>query len=83
MTEDRERTRVATVLEHYGVRVQKSAFEVRLTKVHRTGLVNQLKKLGLETGWVALYRVDEGARRHTAGRAPANPLAEEHHAYVV
>jgi CRISPR-associated endonuclease Cas2 len=80
---DGERGRVAAVLGRYGARVQKSAFEARLGRTHRARLLAELEALGLETGWVALYRVDEAARRHTAGRTPSNPLAEEHHAYVV
>jgi CRISPR-associated endonuclease Cas2 len=83
VAQDRERNRLASVLEHYGVRVQKSAFEVRLSKAHRDFLLRQLNGLGLQSGWVVLYRVDEGARRHVAGQAPANPLAEDLHAYVL
>jgi CRISPR-associated protein Cas2 len=83
VTEDRERTKVADILECYGVRIQKSAFEVRLSKGHRSRLLGEFKALNLESGWVAIYRVDEGARRHTAGLAPENPLAEEHHGYVL
>ncbi len=83
VTDDRERGRVADILEGFGVRVQKSAFEIRLTKTHRARLLREIEALALESGWLALHRLDEGARRHVVGRPPVTPLAEEHHAYVL
>lgn len=83
VTDNRERGRVSDILEGFGVRVQKSAFELRLSKTHRTRLLRDIEVLAIESGWVALYRIDEDARRHHAGRPPASPLAEEHHAYVL
>ena len=83
LTDDRERTRLADLLEGYGARVQKSAFEVRLARTHRTRLLREFRALDLTSGWVALYRLDSAAKRHTAGVAPPNPIAEEHHAYVL
>lgn len=83
ITENRERDRVAGVLEGWGVRVQESVFEVRLTKATQSRLWAQLEALGVETGYVFLYRVDGKAKRKELGRPPENPLAEERHAFVL
>ena len=83
LSENRERARVADFLEGFGIRVQKSAFELRLSKTHRARLLRGLDTLGIQSGWVALYRLDERAQHHYAGRAPVRSLAEEHHAYVI
>lgn len=83
VTDDRERGHVADILEGFGVRIQKSAFEIRLTKTHRSRLLRDVEALAIESGWVALYRLDEDAHRHLMGRPPVAPLSEEHHAYVL
>lgn len=80
---DRERTRLASLLEGYGVRIQKSAFEVRLDRAARARLLAALAGLRLETGWLALYRLSETARRLTVGVLPEAPLDEARHAYVL
>lgn len=80
---DRERGRTAAVLEGYGVRVQESVFEVRLSPAMKHGLQTALLGLQLETGWVSFYRVDERSRRWQAGIALPNPLAEDRHAWIL
>jgi CRISPR-associated protein Cas2 len=70
ISRNRERTRLAKVLEAFGVRIQKSAFEMRLTRAQRETLLNKIHALKLETGWVGLYRIDESAKRHTSGKLP-------------
>jgi CRISPR-associated protein Cas2 len=83
VSSDRERERVAKVLEGFGVRVQYSAFELRLTSATRPTLLRRLEDLKLETGWVALYRRAGGQDRAAVGQVPENPLTEERHACVL
>jgi len=68
--ENRERVRLAKVVEGFGVRVQKSAFEVRLTRSQRESFLERVRELNMKTGWLVLYRVDEAAKRHHAGVLP-------------
>ncbi|MEZ0296523.1 MAG: CRISPR-associated endonuclease Cas2 [Candidatus Methylacidiphilales bacterium] len=72
ISDDRERTRLAKVLEAFGIRIQKSAFELRLTRAQRETILKQVHDLKLNTGWVGFYRIDEAAKRHTAGTLPAD-----------
>ena len=74
---------MADVLEGYGVRLQKSAFELRLDRVSRSRLLHELDALELTSGWVSILRLDDAAKRHVAGVVPPNPLAENQHAYVL
>jgi CRISPR-associated protein Cas2 len=83
VTDDAERTRVAKVIEGFGVRVQKSAFECHLTKGARATLERKLAALELKTGFVFLYRVDAKAKRIAIGAVPANPLDDANYAFVV
>jgi CRISPR-associated protein Cas2 len=83
ITENRLRTRVAKVVEGYGVRVQKSAFECRLTRGMRARLWEALARfeLGPEDA-IALYRLAPGAPRALARRRP-NPQSEERHCVIL
>lgn len=83
VTDDAERTRVAKVVEGFGVRVQKSAFECVLTRGARAALEEKLRALQLKTGFVTLYRRDARARRIAVGAVPPNPLDEANYAFVV
>jgi CRISPR-associated protein Cas2 len=83
LAEDRERNRVAAVLEGFGFRVQKSVFELRLTRGQREEVLSKLAALKLETGFVSLYRWDSTARRFDVGHAPDRPHDESLHAYVL
>ncbi|HVY70458.1 MAG TPA: CRISPR-associated endonuclease Cas2 [Verrucomicrobiae bacterium] len=83
VTSDRERNRVAKVLEGFGHRVQMSAFELRLTPASKKSLVQRLEALHLETGFVFLYRRGGGKDRVGIGRVPEDPLADERHAWVI
>lgn len=82
VTIDRERTRVAHLLEGYGLRIQKSAFELRLTKDQRASILEEIEKLALESGWVALYRIDEDAPRLAKGKIPEQALGEQTTCYL-
>ena len=83
VSEDRERRRVARLLEGFGVRVQRSAFECHLSHSHREQLRRRLEELHLSSGFVCLYRQQAGSRRQTAGIAPENPVDDAHYAFVL
>lgn len=83
VTENRERTRLAKVLEAYGIRVQRSAFEVRVTRAQRETLLRQLQQLNISSGWVTFYRIDEAAKRHQVGTPPGNPINSQDSCFVV
>jgi len=83
VTDDAERTRVAKVVEGFGVRVQKSAFECVLTRGARATLERRLGELQLKTGFVFLYRRDARAKRIAIGAVPPNPFDEANYAFVV
>ena len=78
-----ERTRVAKVLEGFGIRVQMSAFECQLTRSGRDQLKKRLADLKLETGFVYLYRRDALSRRVGIGQCPENPFDDGRYAYVL
>ncbi|MCP5517575.1 MAG: CRISPR-associated endonuclease Cas2 [Verrucomicrobiales bacterium] len=82
VSEDRERDRVAKVLEGFGMRVQYSAFELRLTPATRQTLLRRLEALELKSGFLYLYRRAGHRDRTAIGQAPADPLDEANHAYV-
>lgn len=74
--EDRERNRVAKVVEAYGLRIQWSVFECRLSRSALVELRRQLEELKLTTGGVVLCRLDDRARRHQIGTPhTAEPMA--------
>ena len=83
VTSDQERGRVADVLEGFGLRVQYSAFELRLNPAAKKSLVRRLDALQLKSGFVFLYRRAGGAARVGVGRVPENPLSEENHAWII
>jgi CRISPR-associated protein Cas2 len=76
VTEDRERNRVARVVETYGMRLQWSVFECRLSRTALASLRQQLAALNLTSGGVLICRLDERARRHQVGLPhTAEPMA--------
>lgn len=83
ITDDAERTRVAKVVEGYGIRVQKSAFEAHLTPGARAELERRLIELSLKSGYVFIYRLDARSRRRAVGVVPSNPFDEANYAFVV
>ena len=80
---DREREHVAGILEGFGLRVQKSAFECRLTRSARERLLAQLTELKIETGFLYLYELGRDPRRDAIGKSPPDHCGEAAHAYVV
>ncbi|HAB18205.1 MAG TPA: CRISPR-associated endonuclease Cas2 [Verrucomicrobiota bacterium] len=83
LTEDRERNRVAKVLEGFGFRVQFSVFELRLSPASKTRLLNRLSELNLKTGWVGLYRRQHGSALDAVGCVPERPLKDDDYAWFV
>lgn len=74
ISKNRERYRLSKILEAYGVRIQRSAFELRLTRAQRETMLKQIHALNLETGWVICYRIDETATRHSSGTLPQDEM---------
>ncbi|MBL9139559.1 MAG: CRISPR-associated endonuclease Cas2 [Verrucomicrobiales bacterium] len=83
VSEDRERNAVAKVLEGFGIRVQKSAFECRLTRGSRATLERRLESLRLQSGFVLLYRLQARSTRAAFGAVPDYPLDDCHYAIVI
>lgn len=57
VSDDGERARVDKVLLGFGMRVQKSVFECRLSRAMRERLMQELQELKLATGHVLIYQV--------------------------
>ncbi len=83
VSDDKERERVSAVLEGAGFRIQESVFECLLTTRSKDKLKISMEKLGLQTGFVLLYRLNENAKRVEIGRVPENRFDDTHYAYVV
>jgi len=83
VSDDGERGRIAKVLEGFGVRVQRSAFECALTRGSVASLLRKLKELNPQTGFVFIYRVQARAGRVAVGKVPENPMDDSHYAFVI
>ena len=76
VTEDRERNHVAKVVEAYGLRIQFSVFECRLSRTALARLCRDLEDLHVTTGGISICRLDDRAKRHQIGVPhTAEPLA--------
>ncbi|RLB69052.1 MAG: CRISPR-associated endonuclease Cas2 [Deltaproteobacteria bacterium] len=82
VSDDRERHRVSKTLEGYGFRIQKSAFECSLTRSGKERIIERLKALEIETGFVNIYQVHANARVISIGLVPEHD-PDGDHAYVV
>jgi len=67
ITSDTERTRVSKALKGFGFRVQKSVFECRLNRRGKEELIEKLKKLNIETGFIKVYRLEYSSREIVIG----------------
>ena len=56
---DKTRTKVVHILEAYGIRIQKSAYECHLNSKRICELKNQLKKVVAEGDSIRIYQVKE------------------------
>ena len=76
VSKDSERHRVMKIVEAYGLRIQFSVFECRLSRTTLGILCRQLEALQLATGGVVICRLDDRARRHQVGTSnTAEPMA--------
>lgn len=76
VTLDRERDRVARVVQEFGLRLQFSVFECRLSRSALSTLRRRIEDLALTSGSVLICRLEERARRHQIGTpTSAEPLA--------
>lgn len=87
LSEDQERERAAAVLEGYGLRVQKSVFQLRLTRSALGRLERDLEALELKSGVVSLFRLHAGSSPRHIGAVPPPVVAragdEKAYAWVV
>ena len=74
ITDNKRRTRMAKFLEGYGVRVQKSAFEARLTKVRYTAMLRRAEKIiDNETDSLRTYLLPNNTQINSCGAEPNYP----------
>ena len=83
VTDDDERLRLAKVVEGFGIRVQKSAFECYLTKGARSQFERRVNELGIKSGYLFLYHLDSKGKRLAMGTPPSNPFDDRNYAFVV
>lgn len=84
ISEDKTRTKAAKIAEGYGVRVQKSAFECRLTRGLRKRLWTSLGELSLaEDDRIALYPLASSPANRRGAVVEDEPMSENHHAVVL
>lgn len=80
----RERRRVDQTLKGFGQRVQKSVFECRLRKRDKEELTRRIEGLGLQTGFVKIYRLEYASSSPVLGSPPATKDGPETpSAYIV
>lgn len=80
---DKVRDRVSKMAGGYGVRVQKSAFECRLTRGLRKRLWSSVGNLELaEDDKIALYPL-AASPANRRGVVAEEPMSENHHAVVL
>jgi CRISPR-associated protein Cas2 len=84
ITADKLRAKVAKVAEGYGLRIQKSAFECRLTRGMKARLWAAMEafELGDEDS-VALYSVAAGSALHLGAGAREHPQSENRHVVIL
>jgi CRISPR-associated protein Cas2 len=82
VADDKERKRLSKILEGYGFRVQKSAFECVLNRYSKSRLIEQIKKLELQTGFVNIYGVRERGSAISIGATPG-PSMDDGCAFIV
>ncbi len=83
IAKDQSRTKAAKIVEGYGTRVQKSAFECRLTRGMKARLLKSLEAVELSgEDSIALYRLAK-TPAHVLGYQADNPQSEDRHAIVL
>jgi len=82
ITSDTERTRVDKALKGFGFRVQKSVFECRLNKRGKEDLIEQLRKLNIETGFIKVYRLEYSSKEIVIGEKK-EPDIDDGNAFII
>lgn len=82
ITSDAERARVDKALKGFGFRVQKSVFECRLNKKGKEDLIEKLKKLKIETGFIKVYRVEYSSKEIVIGEKKESDI-DDGNAFIV
>lgn len=67
ISSDKERNKVDRVLKGYGFRIQKSVYECRLTKKSLEELIQKLKELNINTGFIKIYRLEWSFKKVSIG----------------
>ena len=68
ITSDAERRRVNKILKGFGFGIQKSVFECRMNKKWKDDLIEVLKKLDIQTGFVKVYRLEYSSQNCVIGK---------------
>ena len=79
---DRERSLVDKILRGFGMRVQKSVFECRLTRRQAAKLSAQIEQLRLHTGFVLMYRLFDAGEPRAFGDRPHSFACDDDAAFV-
>lgn len=82
ISSDKERTRVHKVLKGFGLSVQKSVFECRLSRGMRDELLKKLKKLEIKTGFIKVYRLEYSSKKNVIGAHDGNEI-DDGNAFIV
>ena len=84
VSNDRRRDRVQRVLKDYGVRVQHSAFEARLTPRERTTLIRRVSaELDPATDRFGLYGITKEQETQLVWVGAARPSTEKEQYFVI
>ena len=64
IVENKKRNKISTYLQEYGVRVQKSVFEIIIKQKELKTLLNKIKPLIDKDDSIRFYRQDENTLKH-------------------
>ncbi|MDI6714686.1 MAG: CRISPR-associated endonuclease Cas2 [Thermodesulfovibrio sp.] len=81
ISDDKERAKVDKVLKKYGFRVQKSVFECKLTTALKRQLIEQLRELKIQTGFIKIYLLTDIVDAKTMGNPP--PSIDDKDAFII
>lgn len=59
IADDKRRTKIAKILEGYGVRVQLSAFEVWISKISMTNMMEKIERIRKKEDNIRVYNLDK------------------------
>lgn len=76
ITDDKRRTKFAKYMECYGVRVQKSAFELRLSNSKLQQMMDGIPNFVSDVDNVRLYKIPENSKVLNWGNTEVNCITE-------